>query len=100
MRKIGTFAVIAALAFGGWMIFGRNDPETAAKAKCEYALESLSGYDIGIIEVARATVTGDVFNGTVVMPFVISDYKHRGECVFVSGSTHSVKLDGQLLAGK
>lgn len=100
MSKVTTIIGIAAVAAVGWFVFGKDDPRTNAKVKCEYAIETLTGYDIGIFEVSRAIVTGDIFNGRVVMPFEVSGIKRQGECVFALGETKSVKLDGQLLAGE
>ncbi len=100
MKGILTAIGILAVLYLGWTFFGRSDPKTTAQVKCEFALESLTGYDIGIMEVSRSSVTGDVFNGTVEMPFDVSGRTHHGLCDFADGKIQAIRLDGKLLAGQ
>ena len=91
---------VAVVGFFGYAMLRPDDPVTAAKLKCEFAIESATGYDVGLMEVSRAAVTGDVFNGTVTMPFNVAGRQRNAVCIFESGTTRQVTLDGQLLAGR
>ncbi len=84
----------------GWAFFVNDNPVTSAKVKCEFAVEKSTGYNVSVMDVARASVVGDVFNGTVDMPFTVAGQSHYGTCVFRDGQIWSVKVDGKLLAGR
>lgn len=92
--------VIVGGGIAAWLAFRGDDPVTTAKLKCETAIEAVTGYDLGVGEVADMHVTGDVFNGRVQSSFGRSGTTRRGECVFVNGTTARVAVDGRVLAGR
>jgi hypothetical protein len=96
---IVSLVAVGAVAAGA-LLLAKGNPATAAKVKCEFAIEDLTRLNVSTADVARARVSGDEFNGTVRMPFTIGSTAYVGECVFQHGSFHRVTLNGQLLAGR
>lgn len=99
MKIVLIATIVIAGVFLAWVLFREQNPATTAKLKCESAIEYFSGYDVSMLDVSRATVVGDVFDGSVNMPFELAGKRHVGICVFQSGSTKQITLDGKLLAG-
>jgi hypothetical protein len=89
-----TMTISDHIASAKSLLLGQSDWVAMAQTKCEFALESFMNFDIRATEVALATVIGDVSNGTVNLPFADSGKQRLEVCVFASGKTQSVRLDG------
>jgi hypothetical protein len=63
------------------------------------AIERFTGYDLSTSELLDGSVEGDVYTGNVILHFQRTGKTRRGVCIFDSGNTKSVTLDGKLLAG-
>jgi hypothetical protein len=92
--------LLIGAGIGAWLMFRSDDPVVTAQVKCEFAIERATGYDISVWEVSKASVDGDVFNGTVRMPFARSGSDRIGECIFRDGRIERVAVDGKVLAGR
>lgn len=89
------FGIIAA----GIVVLNNRDPGATAKVKCQFAIEELTALRIRLADVARASVSGDEFNGTVRMPFNAGVTSYLAECTLEHGRFKRVILNGNLLAG-
>lgn len=87
-------------AIGVFFYVGSSDPDSAAKVKCEFGIEEATGLSVGIRDVARATVTGDEFNGRVQMRFNAGATPYVAECVFEHGLFQTIMLNGEIVAGR
>lgn len=93
--------VLGVVAVGGIGLFvGTRNPDTAAKVKCEFGVEEATALRIGVADVARATVTGDEFNGTVQMRFNAGSTPYTAECIFEHGRFRRVSVNGEIVAGR
>lgn len=107
MKQFLFAAVLVGAALFASIMLPQQDPVITAQVKCEAAIERLTSYDVSAMDVARASVVGDVvtgtvpmpFDGTVTMPFDVGGQRRLGICVFESGTTKRVTIDGKLLAG-
>ena len=97
------WSLLAALGLGAFLLWDAHRQEnlvTSAKIKCGMEIERFSGYGIGTGDVASAQVVGDIYKGTVTMPFEVGGKRRNGKCIFENGSTKHISLDGTLLAGR
>lgn len=101
MSKALVFTFLGGgLVVAGVMMLANRNPDTAAKVKCEFAIEEATALRVSLTDVGRATVSGDEYNGTVRMPFTAGNTSYLGECVFVDGRFHRVTINGELVAGR
>jgi hypothetical protein len=100
VKRLLGFLLLLGIVFAGWIVLSPADPVSLAKIKCEAAVERFTSYDVGLSDVTRAGVQGDVYTGIVTMPFDAGGKQRVAMCRFEFGETRSVTLDGKLLAGK
>lgn len=77
-----------------------QNTDTAAKVKCEFAIEDLTALEVPLSAVRSARVTGDDIDGTVVMPFTFRGRDYTASCVFEHGRFRRVTLNGQVIAAR
>ena len=96
------YFVLAAVAavIAGAVFLSKRDPNAAAKVKCEFGIEEATRLKVPIADVARASVSGDEFNGIVRMPFSADTTPYVGECTFKDGRFYRVTINGDLVAGR
>jgi len=101
MMKAVVFALLGVgVVSAGAVYLSNRDPDAAAKIKCQFGIEEATRLKVRLADVARASVSGDEFNGTVRMNFTAGITPYVGECVFEHGRFRRVTVNGELVAGR
>lgn len=84
---------------GIFQLLGATSSISAAREKCEAAIEQLTGHDLGWTAVVSAKVFGHADRGTVTIPFSEAGQQRTAVCVFARDKPTRVTLDGKLFSG-
>jgi hypothetical protein len=95
-------SVLVGIAFAGVgaALWVNSDTDSAAKVKCQFAIEDVTRLRVSVSDVASARVVGTEIDGTVTMPFTFRGDRYLAECVFRLGRFQRVTLNGEVIAGR